>query len=222
MTDVIATPHPGTRVLVVDDHTLVREGLRELIASKPGFVVVGEAADGLAAVEAAAQLRPDVVVMDVWLPKLSGILALVEMRRANPRIRVLMLSAHDRANLVLDALRAGASGYLLKSAAASELIAAIVAVRNGEKYLSPAVAENVVQRALDPEVQRGALASLTAREREILQRLAEGLSAKEIGSQLHISVRTVETHRASLMRKLGIRKTASLVRFAIREGLLPP
>jgi DNA-binding NarL/FixJ family response regulator len=219
-----AQPRPDTRVLVADDHTLVRQGLCELIASHPGLTVVGEAADGRAAVAAAAALRPDVVVMDVWLPKLSGVLAIAEIRRLDPKIRILMLSAYDGQGAVTDALRAGASGYLLKSAGADQLIAAIRAVRAGESYLTPALTGPLVGQAVraDEQAAGTGIRALTFREREVLQRLAEGLSAPEIATELHITRRTVETHRASVMRKLGIRKTAGLVRFAIREGLLPP
>ena len=212
-----------TRVLLAEDHTLVREGLRELLDAQPGIRVVAEVSDGREAVEAALRLAPDVVVMDAWLPRLSGLLALSEIRRANPGARVVMLSAYERVGFVLEALREGAYAYVPKSAPASELLAAIRAASAGEKYISRSVSQQLVAQVIEPS-QEGpqSLRWLTQREREILQRLAEGLSAKEIGAELRISVRTVESHRASMMRKLGIHKAAELVRFAIREGLVSP
>ena len=212
-----------TRVLLAEDHTLVREGLRELLDAQPGIRVVAEVSDGREAVEAALRLSPDVVVMDAWLPRLSGLLALSEIRRANPSARVVMLSAYERVGFVLEALREGAYAYVPKSAPASELLAAIRAASVGEKYISRSVSQQLVAQVIEPSPEGPqSLRWLTQREREILQRLAEGLSAKEIGAELRISVRTVESHRASMMRKLGIHKAAELVRFAIREGLVSP
>lgn len=212
-----------TRVLLVDDHAVIREGLRELLNARTDMVVVGEAGDGREAVEAVERLAPDVAVMDVWLPRLSGIAATEEIRKASPQTGVVVLSVHAELRFVENALRAGATGYVVKSAAAKELIAAIGAVREGKRYLSPEVAEGLVERVIHPgEAEPGPLAALSTREREILQRLAEGLSAKEIAADLHISTRTAETHRANVMRKLDVRKTTSLVRIAIREGLLAP
>jgi DNA-binding NarL/FixJ family response regulator len=185
--------------------------------------VVGEASDGREGVELTARLRPDVVVMDVWLPRLSGIAATAEIHRQTPSAKVIILSVHARADFVEDALCAGALAYVVKTAATQELISAIDAVTHGKKYISPAVAEVLLDRLVHPdEADHGPLATLTPREREILQRVAEGLSAKEIAGDLHISARTVETHRGSIMRKLGVHKTAGLVRLAIREGLLGP
>jgi DNA-binding NarL/FixJ family response regulator len=214
---------PETRILLAEDHALVREGLRELLAAQPGLSVVGEVSDGREAVEATLRLAPDVVVMDAWLPRLSGLLALTEIRKACPDTRVVMLSAYERVGFVVEALREGACAYIPKSAPASELLAAIRAASIGEKYLPQGISQQLVAQVLEPE-QDGPLSlrTLTQREREILQRLAEGLSAKEIGAELHISVRTVESHRASMMRKLGVHKAAELVRFAIREGLVSP
>lgn len=213
----------GAQVLLVDDHAVVREGLRELLESRCRASVVGEASDGRDAVEAAARLRPDMVIMDVFLPRLSGIAATAEIVKEDRTTKVIVLSANERADIVQDALGAGASGYVVKSAAVAELVAAIEAVGEGRKYISPAVAQGVVERVVDPShAERGPLSGLTRREREILQRVAEGLSAKEIGRDLHISARTVDTHRGAIMRKLDVHKTASLVRLAIRGGLLAP
>jgi len=213
----------NVRVLLVDDHAVLREGLREILESRSSVTVVGEAGDGREAVEAARRLRPDVVIMDVWLPRLSGIAATAEIVKEDPAAKIIILSVHERADVVEDALFAGASGYVVKSAAAQELITAIEAVVQRKKYISPAVAESLVDRVVHPnEAEHGPLAGLTRREREILQRVAEGLSAKEIGVDLHISARTVDTHRGSIMRKLDVHKTAGLVRIAIRGGLVSP
>ena len=212
-----------TRVLLAEDHALVREGLRELLDAQPGIRIVGEVSDGREAVTETLRLTPDVVVMDAWLPRLSGLLALTEIRKASPSTRVVMLSAYERVGFVVEALREGAYAYVPKSAPASELLAAIRAASAGEKYLSQTVSKQLVAQVIEPNQEGGqSLRWLTQREREILQRLAEGLSAKEIGAELHISVRTVESHRASMMRKLGVHKAADLVRFAIREGLVAP
>jgi DNA-binding NarL/FixJ family response regulator len=212
-----------TRVLLAEDHTLVREGLRELLDAQPGIRIIGEVSDGREAVAETLRLTPDVVVMDAWLPRLSGLLALTEIRKASPSTRVVMLSAYERVGFVVEALREGAYAYVPKSAPASELLAAIRAASAGEKYLSQAVSKQLVAQVIEPGQEGGqSIRWLTQREREILQRLAEGLSAKEIGAELDISVRTVESHRASMMRKLGVHKAADLVRFAIREGLVAP
>jgi DNA-binding NarL/FixJ family response regulator len=212
-----------TRVLLAEDHALVREGLRELLDAQPGIRIVGEVSDGREAVAETLRLMPDVVVMDAWLPRLSGLLALTEIRKLSPATRVVMLSAYERVGFVVEALREGAYAYVPKSAPASELLAAIRAAIAGEKYLSQAVSQQLVAQVIEPGADgTQSLRWLTQREREILQRLAEGLSAKEIGAELHISVRTVESHRASMMRKLGVHKAADLVRFAIREGLVAP
>jgi len=212
-----------TKILLVDDHAVVREGLREILDGHPNLTVVGEAGDGREALESVKRLSPDVVVMDIWLPRLSGTSATKEICKTSPGTRVVILSVHSGPRYVEEALLAGAWGYVVKSAAAKELIAAIEAVRDGRKFLSPAVAEGLVDRVVHPEAAAsGPLAVLTAREREILQRVAEGLSAKEIAEDLHISTRTAETHRANMMRKLDVKKTASLVRIAIREGLMAP
>jgi DNA-binding NarL/FixJ family response regulator len=212
-----------TRVLLAEDHALVREGLRELLDAQPGIRIIGEVSDGREAVAETLRLTPDVVVMDAWLPRLSGLLALTEIRKASPSTRVVMLSAYERVGFVVEALREGAYAYVPKSAPASELLAAIRAASAGEKYLSQAVSKQLVAQVIEPGQEGGqSIRWLTQREREILQRLAEGLSAKEIGAELDISVRTVESHRASMMRKLGVHKAADLVRFAIREGLVAP
>jgi DNA-binding NarL/FixJ family response regulator len=218
-------PDSETRVLVVDDHEVVREGLCQFIDSHPGYRVVAQAGDGRDAVLEQERTAPDVTVMDVWLPRLSGIAATAEIRRARPDAKVVVLSVHEKPEVVEDALRAGASAYVVKRAPGRELITAIDAARDGKLYISPEVADGVVAHIMERDHGPGAVthrSCLTPREREILQRVAEGLSAKEIAADLHISVRTVETHRCSVMRKLGVHKTSNLVRIAIREGLIAP
>lgn len=210
-----------TRVLLVDDHEVVRSGLRKVLRARPDLEVVAEAGDGWEAVDAARRELPDLIVMDLTLPRLSGILATSEILRFLPGAKILMLSMHEEASLMEEALRAGVSGYVLKSAAAADLLKAIDTVQQGNRYLSPSLAETVIDRMIEGDASPPSpLASLTPREREILRRVAEGLSAREIAADLRLSARTVETHRNNLMRKLGVRKTSGLVRIAIRERLV--
>lgn len=211
------------RILLADDHGVVRQGLRKLFEAQKDFEVVGEAADGLEAVELTGRLAPDVVVMDVWMPRLSGVEATRRIVRSGAPTRVLILSMHKARSYVEEVLRAGASGYVLKDTPASEVMTAIRAVKQGECYLSPAITQQVVDALTHPgDLESSPLASLTDREREVLQLIAEGLSSKEIAAQIGVSLKTVEAHRANLMEKLGIHKVSSLVRFAIREGLVSP
>jgi DNA-binding NarL/FixJ family response regulator len=209
------------RVLLADDHTLVRAGLRKLLESIPAMEVVGEAGDGLALLELAERLRPDVVLMDIAMPGLNGLEATGRISRTWPEVRVLILSMHQNAEYVRQALRQGAAAYLLKDAAPLELELALAAVLRGETYLSPAVSKGVVsdyvQRLRSDEPAEDAL---TPRQREVLQLIAEGHSTKEIARRLDLSVKTVETHRTQLMRQLDIHEVAGLVRYAIRSGLV--
>ena len=212
------------RVLVVDDHAVVREGIRHILEGEPGFLVVGEAGTGGDALRLAAEHRPDVVVLDVSMPGESGLRVAPKLRDAVPETRVLIMSMHDNAEYVREGVRAGASGYLLKDSAAAELRLAVRAVHAGGSYFStPAAlglsgAESVRGDVPRGESVAGATASLevlTAREREVLDGVARGLTNKEIAGELGISHRTVETHRESLMRKLGIRTVAGLTRFVL-------
>lgn len=215
------TPMTPVRVLLADDHTLVRAGLRKLLESMPNISVVGEAGDGLALLALAEQLQPHLVLMDIAMPGLNGIDATARLVRAWPNIRVLMLSMHQNEEYVRQALRHGAVAYLLKDAAPMELDLAIAAVLRGETYLSPAVSRGVVSdyvQRLRSEDQPGQL--LTPRQREVLQLIAEGLSTKEIARRLELSVKTVDTHRSQLMKQLDIHDLASLVRYAMRAGLV--
>jgi DNA-binding NarL/FixJ family response regulator len=213
------------RVLVVDDHSVVREGIRHVLGDSAGFLVVGEAASAAEAVAAAAVLKPNVVVLDISMPGGSGLKAVGELLRRIPRIRVLMLSVHDDIEYVLESVRAGAHGYLRKDSAPSELRAAIAALHGGEDYFSPAIASQLADalRAGGTAVPRRppqAADVLTAREQEILVHVAQGKTNRQIGTTLGISTRTVEAHRDSLMRKLGVHTVAGLTRLVFEQGLL--
>lgn len=208
------------RVLVADDHMIVRTGIRHVLESEPGFEVVGEAANGADALALAAELLPDVVVLDISMPDVSG-LELAARLRDTGGTRVLILSMHNNAEYVLESVRAGAHGYLLKDTAATELRTAIRAVCQGESYFSPPVASRLSAAVRGERDQGpGGLEQLTAREREVLLGIAQGRTNKEIATELRISHRTVETHRESLMRKLQIRTVAELTRFALGAGIL--
>lgn len=209
------------RILLVDDHKIMRDGLRAILEKHKGMQVVGDAANGREAITLAAELHPHVVVMDVTMPGLNGIDATQRITAAHPGIKVLGLSMSADRRYVLAMLTAGAAGYLLKDAAAGELVLAIETVAAGRKYLSSEIAGGVVDSLLHPppvpEPPRAGLLSI--REREVLQLLAEGKTSKEIGAQLQIAVPTVETHRRQIMDKLSIRSIAELTKYAVREGL---
>jgi DNA-binding NarL/FixJ family response regulator len=212
-----------TRLLLADDHRIVREGLRHILEGHGGFTVVAEASDGEEAVKLAAETHPDVCVVDLWMPRLSGIDAIRRIQGNRNGTRCLALSMHESRDYVEQALRAGAMGYVVKSSAGKELIDAIEAVRAGRSYLSPAVAQQVVDAIARPgDAGCSGLAMLTGREREVLLLIAEGHSSKEIARLLGVSLKTVESHRANLMEKLDIHKVSALVRFAIRAGLVAP
>lgn len=209
------------RVLLVDDHALVRAGIRTLLDAMPGVTVVAEAGDGAEALAQAAACRPDVVLTDIAMGNFSGLRLLAELRQSAPAVRTLILSMHDDIEYVQEALKCGAAGYLLKDAAKVELELALRAVAGGGTYLSPAIARKVSGEyvALLESAPSG-LDPLTARQREILRRIAEGQSTKEIAFQLQLSIKTVETHRAQIMRRLDIHDVPGLVRFAVRTGLV--
>jgi DNA-binding NarL/FixJ family response regulator len=207
------------RVLVVDDHAVVREGIRHILEGEPGFAIVGEASNGSEALRLAEAHRPDVVVLDVTMPGESGLRVAPRLLAAVPEARVLFLSMHDNAEYVREGTRAGAHGYILKDSAAAELRAAVRAVHAGHTYFSASTGTPAGGSiAPDPAGSVGGLDLLTAREREVLAGIARGLTNKEIAAQLGISHRTVETHRESLMRKLGIRTVAGLTRFVLDAG----
>lgn len=210
-----------TRILLADDHTLVRAGLRKLLESLPEVDIVGEAADGRKVMELAEQLQPDLVLMDISMPGLSGLVATARLVKAWPKMRVLILSMHQNEEFVREAMRSGAIGYLLKDAAPQELEVALRAVRSGQTYLSPAVAKSLNAgrgQALDAE--QGLAQALTPRQTEVLRMVAEGLSSKEIALRLNVSIKTVDSHRTALMNQLDIHEVTGLVRYAIRTGLI--
>jgi DNA-binding NarL/FixJ family response regulator len=212
-----------TTIVVADDHTIVREGIRKLLEAREDFQVVGEASDGEEAVQMILEKKPDVALMDIWMPRLSGIDATRRIGKRGLDTKVLVLSMHESRTYVEEVLRAGASGYILKSAASQDLLNAIDAVCNGASYLSPAITQQVVDAIARPgDAAPSGVAMLTDREREVLQLIAEGLSSKEIAGMLGVSLKTVDSHRSNLMEKLDIHKVSGLVRFAIRAGLVEP
>ena len=213
------------RVLVVDDHSVVREGIRHVLGDLARFQVVGEAASAAEAVAAAVVLKPNVVVLDISMPGGPGLNAVDELLRRIPRVRILMLSVHDDIEYVLESVRAGAHGYLRKDSAPADLRAAIEALHAGEGYFSPAMATQLAEakrdgRASAARKRAWATDVLTAREQEILVHIAQGKTNREIGAALGISTRTVEAHRDSLMRKLGVRTVAGLTRLVLEQGLM--
>jgi DNA-binding NarL/FixJ family response regulator len=206
------------RVLLADDHALVRQGLKMILAAQPDMEVVGEAANGREAVEMVERLRPDIVVMDVAMPELNGIEATRRIATVTPNARVLALSMHKDSTYVREILRAGARGYLLKDSFDTDLLAAVRALNKGDGYLSPGVSEAVLsdyrKQVSDP------IDLLSSREREVLQMIAEGKTNKEIATILGLSVYTVDAHRGRIMEKLNLHTTGELVRFAMRKGLI--
>jgi DNA-binding NarL/FixJ family response regulator len=212
----------STTVLLVDDHQMMRDGLRAVIEKEPELKVVGEADNGRAAVELARNLSPDVVVMDIAMPDMNGIEATRQIRAENPDIKVIVLSTHDDERYVRASLDSGALAYVLKKAASDELLRAIQAVTRDQYYLSPGITGAMVRdwvRRSTPGDNNSAHSVLSAREREVLQLLAEGKTSREIASRLYTSVKTVETQRREIMRKLDIHSIAELTKYAVREGL---
>ena len=214
--------NPGqVRVLIADDHTLVRESLVGLLQGDAGIVVVAQAADGVEAVEKALATRPDVVVTDLSMPRLGGLEVVRRLREALPDTRVLVLTMHKEDEYVLQAVRAGASGYLVKDSAAADLLAAVRSLHAGRGYFGPQAAMTLAEQLQHPErALDDPYGRLTTREREVFHLLAEGLTTKEIARRLDISVKTAENHRGRVLDKLGTRNTAELVRYALRKGLL--
>lgn len=212
------------RVLLVDDHALVRAGFRMLLGQASGITVVGEASTGHEALRLVETLLPDVVLMDISMPGLNGLEAVRRIAGQFPQVRVVILSMHANEEYVRQALRSGASGYLLKDAATAELELAVRAVQQGHTYLSPQISRQVVEEYLQQEGEplSSPFELLTARQREVLQLIAEGHTTRQIAQLLGLSVKTVETHRQQLMDRLGIYDVPGLVRYAIRTGLVPP
>ncbi len=213
------------RVLLADDHAIVREGVRRILMAEPDIEVVAEADDGLGAVEQAKKLKPDVAVLDISMPGINGIEATKQIRAALPNTHTLALTMHSDDSYVFQVLKAGASGYVLKRAAATDLVQAIRAARRGEAFLYPAVAKAVVAdylKRLESGEGRETYDGLTDREKEILTLVADGATNQEIAQKLFISVKTVQTHRAHIMEKLNLHDRTMLVRYAIRKGLIEP
>ena len=213
---------PALRVLLADDHALVRAGMRSLLRDIEGVEVVGEAADGAQALALAERERPDVVLLDIAMKGMNGLEAAARFRELHPGIKVIILSMHASEEYVLQALRAGVVGYLIKDSATAELELALRSVVRGETYLSPAISRQVVEGYVQRVGAGTGEDPLTPRQREVLKRIAEGRSTKEIAFDLGLSVKTVETHRAQIMERVGIRDVAGLVRYAMRTGLVPP
>lgn len=209
------------RVILADDHDLVRAGIRAVLQKLPGIEVIAEAVDGRAAVQLAQELAPDLVLMDIGMANLNGVDATRQILAEKEGPRVIVLSMHEDQQVITDVLKAGASGYLLKNCAARELPEAVRAVAAGKVYLSPRIAHLVVQDYVRhlPENSGDAAGPLTQREREVLQLLAEGKTSKEMAAALHVSPKTIESYRAQIMEKLHIRTIAGLTKFAIRQGI---
>ncbi|HLO03790.1 MAG TPA: response regulator transcription factor [Symbiobacteriaceae bacterium] len=219
------------RVLLVDDHAILREGIRFLLTGSGEVDVVGEAGDGIEAIEMVAKLQPDAVLMDISMPRMNGIEATKELKKRQPNLPVLILSMYDSDEYVVPILKAGAAGYVLKRAAAQDLVSALKAVVSGQVILDPTVAQTVMANlagagaVVAPQRERDetavqALEQLTEREREVLTLIAQGLTNQEIADKLYISIKTVQAHRANLMEKLDLHAAVDLTKFAIRSGLI--
>jgi len=212
-------------IIIVDDHTLVRKGLARLLSLYEDFEVLAELGDGREAVKQALERHPDVVLMDLGMPNFNGIEAIRQIKKQRPTIKILVLSAHDDKEYVEQTIECGADGYMLKNTSPEEMTSAIRSVHSGRHYFSPSVAKSaesaISKRSLKSSGDReGHLESLTTREREILQLIAESYSHQRIAEMLHISVRTVDTHRFNIIQKLGLHDTASLVTYAIKNGIV--
>ena len=214
-----AMSSPIRRIMIVDDHDAIRRGVRQLIETKPYYEVVGEAADGRAGLEVARDTRPDIAILDYSLPELNGLDLSHALKREFPRIEILLYTMHDREEIIMDVLRAGVRGFVLKSDTEKHLLAALDALSIRRSYFSGAISDALLDQFLESKPHPLA-SSLTHREREVVQQVAEGRINKEIATRLSISVKTVETHRASAMRKLKLRTTADLVRYAVRNQLI--
>ncbi|HXW91553.1 MAG TPA: response regulator transcription factor [Terriglobales bacterium] len=212
------------RILVADDHELVRRGLCALLQSRPGWEICGEAADGREAVEKARSLKADAVIMDIGMPTLNGLEATRQILKANPQVKVLVLTLYDSDQMIREVLDAGASGFLLKSDAARDLISAVQALHRGNTYFTSRVADMVLEGYLRPNTNTFSLSRfrsrLTSREREVVQLIAESKSTKEVAVALGLSVKTVETHRSNIMRKLELHSVSDLVLYAVRNNIV--
>lgn len=216
-------PEHRYRLVIAEDHTILREGLKALLAARPELEVVGEAMDGREAVRVVEELKPDLLMLDLSMPRSNGLEVLKEIKRANPKTRVMVLTVHKTEDYVFTALQAGADGYVLKDSSSSELMLAVASVLNGERYLSPAIASTVVSGYLGAKEgapARPAFDELSTREREVLKLIAEGYRTREIAVYLCISPKTVEKHRANLMDRLRLHTVPALTAYAIDKGLI--
>ena len=226
VTQPSASPCPGTakrpvRILLADDHPVVRKGMVSCLSGREQIQIVGEAADGQEALRKAKELAPDLVLMDMDMPRMNGLTAAEMLRRENPTVKVLILSMHNQTDYVLRILNCGARGYVLKGASTEELLSAIETVQAGQTCFSPDVARVALNQYVNGPGEGPQVGHISNREREVVIAIAEGLSNKEIACRLNVGVRTVETHRERAMRKLDIHSVAGLTRFAIQKGLVP-
>ncbi|MGA2192801.1 MAG: response regulator transcription factor [Nitrospirota bacterium] len=213
----------SVKILIADDHTIVRQGLKALLEAQPGFQVIGEAENGREAVKKAQELVPDVIIMDIAMPILNGLEATRQIKRMLPDVKVLALTMHNDEEYVFQILKSGASGYLVKETAANELITAVQSVKSGNPFFSPLISRKIMESYLKDDEEKKARMEpdkLTNREKEVLQLIAEGYTNNEIANLMNISVKTVETHRAHIMSKLDIHDVAGLIKYAIRKGLV--
>ncbi len=211
------------KIVIAEDHTILREGLRMLLSSNPDFEVVGEAQDGLEAIRSVEACKPDLVLMDLSMPRMNGVGAIQEIKKQSPSTKILVLTVHKTEEYILTTLKAGADGYVLKDATHRELMLAIENVFSGKSYLSPGISEKVIEGYLEGRKTVKSSTSwdtLTQREREILKMIAEGYKNKDIADYLCISAKTVEKHRANLMKKLDLHSASSLTAFAMEKGLI--
>jgi DNA-binding NarL/FixJ family response regulator len=216
------------RILIADDHEVARRGIRSLLESHPGWEVCAEAKDGRDAVELATSLKPDLVLLDIGMPNLNGLEAARQILATSPNAAILILTMHDSDNVIREVLRAGARGFLLKSDAGRDLVAAVEALESQKTFFTPRVSQMVLDGFLNREKKRSEIEDvanpsgdlLTAREREVIQLLAEGRTSKEVAVTLNLSVKTAETHRTNLMRKLDLHSVADLTRYAVRNGIV--
>jgi len=211
------------RIVIAEDHTILREGLRSLLSSNPNFEIVGEAGDGREAIRCAEKFKPDLILTDLSMPRMNGMEAIKEIKRESPASKVLVLTVHRAEEYILAAFRAGADGYLLKDSTHSELVMAVKKVLGGQHYISPEISDKVIEGYLEGKKtlkSRTSWETLTQREREILKLIAEGYKNKQIADDLCISVKTVEKHRANLMEKLDLHNIQALTTFAIERGIV--
>ena len=217
---------PELRILIADDHELIRRGVRTLLEAEPGWNVVAEASDGQEALEKAKETKPEIVVLDIGMPRLSGLEAARRLKRILPQVKVLMLTVHESERLALEVLNAGARGYVTKSDTARDLVIAIEALRRDKTFFTSRVDRMILDNFLDGRPSKRAKEmqgeQLTSRQREIVQLLAEGKTSKEVSALLNLSVKTVETHRANIMKRLSCHSVSDLVRYAVRNNIVQP